>query len=160
MRRREFPDFSKKQITASRFFKKLPDLAGNMALNFFNDSWRRQGFIDNRMERWPKRYTAEGRRLLVKTGRLRRSLRMRTKGSRVIIYTDVPYAQAHNEGLQTRMTVTVKSHKRRTRNGTTTVRSHQRNMNINLPKRQFMGHSALFEKRMVLHVSKALDQIF
>lgn len=164
MARREFPDFSKKSISSSLFFRKLPTLAGNMALNFFNDSWRRRGFIDTGIERWPKRKgkaTKSNRALLVKTGRLRRSLRTQTNGSIVRIYTEVPYAKAHNEGANIKGVVTVRDHTRRTKKGNRiTVRSHSRKLNIRIPKRQFMGHSDLLERRMILHVSKALDQIF
>lgn len=162
MPRREFPDFKKKSISTSELFDKLPAIMGNMALNFFDDSWKRKGFIDNRIERWPQRISKDsGRRILVKTGRLRRSLRMQASGRRVIIFTDVPYAKIHNEGGQIQTTARVSAHQRRSSSGKkTTVRAHNRRVNINMPQRQFMGHSELLDRRMVHHLSNALDKIF
>jgi phage gpG-like protein len=164
IKRMEFPDFSKKATTSGSFFRKLPTLAGNMALNFFQDSWDREGFIDQRYKRWPDRKKSAGRKsrkLLVKSGRLRRSLRMQVSGSRIRIFTDVPYAEAHNEGTNISGSFRIRAHKRRLPGGgTTTVRSHARQVNIKIPQRQFMGHSALLDKRLEMHVTRALNQIF
>lgn len=163
-RRYDFPDFSGKANSSSRLFRRLPALLGNTALNFFDDSWTRQGFVDQRRERWAPRKSNDkrkgNRKILVQSGRLRRSLRMRTRGSRVIISTDVPYAQVHNEGGRIRGKVRVRKHTRRSPRGRVNVRAHTRNVNINMPKRQFMGHSEVLDKRMVALVTRALDQIF
>jgi phage gpG-like protein len=163
-RRQEFPDFSKKAISSSRFFYKLPTLVGNVALNFFDDSFQREGFIDKRVNKWkPRRFndkTKGSRKTLVKSGRLRRSLRMRTLVNSVIISTNVPYAQIHNEGGRVQGSFTVRAHRRKTKGGSTSVRSHQRNVNIDIPKRQFMGQSDLLDKRIEMLVTNALDQIF
>lgn len=160
-RRQEFPDFNQKSISSARFFKSLPTLAGNVALNFFDDSFDRQGFIDKRHSRWkPRKIQDAGRSILVKSGRLRRSLRMSTMGNNVRISTDVPYAQIHNEGGRITGQASVRSHTRRTPSGNTTVRAHLRNLNIQIPKRQFMGASDLLDKRIEKLVTRALDQIF
>lgn len=157
-RRQEFPDFTKEIGQSTKLFQSLPRLAGNTALNFFKDSWSKEGFTDVRLERWPARKVNDGarRRLLVQTGRLRRSLRMTHTTTRVVISTDVPYAQIHNEGGQVKGTVKVKAHTRQGR----PVRAHNRKVDFKIPKRQFMGHSKLLDRRLELLVTRSLNQIY
>jgi len=158
-------DFPRDNKSLKKFMANLPRLAGNTALNFYDDSFTRQGFIDRRFQRWPARKTKDKnkrqrRNILIQSGRLRRSLRMRTAGSNVIIFTDVPYAEAHNEGKRIRGRVTVRSHTRRTTKGKTRVRRHRRKVDFKMPKRQFMGHSELLDKRLELLVTNAIDDFF
>lgn len=166
-RRIDFPDFSKVQIDARGLMRKLPSLLGNTAVNFYKDSWNREGYIDKRFSRWKPRQRTEGkpRRTLVKTGRLRRSIRYRTLSNTITIYSDVPYAQVHNEGGKVIARQRVRQHTRRTRRGSTTVRAHHRNVNFTMPQRQFMDIpgqpiSALLEKRLVALTARAIDQVF
>ena len=163
IRRQEFPTFRKERREFRRFLKTAPTLIGNVALNFYQDSWNRQGFLDRRVEKWKPRAVSDKRRgsrkLLVKTGKLRRSLRMKTSGYRIQIYTDIPYAQIHNEGGRITGTVRVRQHTRRTRSGRVTVRKHTRRVNTRIPKRQFMGPSQTLDKRIEWHLTKSLDQI-
>lgn len=79
------------------------------------------------------------------------------------IGTDVPYAQVHNEGGNGTITQNVRSHSRREhsrkacyRNGRKvsacrvkqhTVRPYSRQVQVNIPKRQFMGPSKALNKR-------------
>lgn len=157
VRRKDFPDFSKELGQLDRLIRELPTLIGNTAVDFFKDSWDREGFIDSKLERWPRRKRRDtGRALLIKSGDLRRSINFKVYGTRrILIYSDVPYAQAHNEGLGTR--VGVRAHTRRVRGKRTKVKAHTRQMN--LPKRQFMGPSKLLTKRIEKHIERALDQI-
>lgn len=169
MSRLDFPDFQKERFRLQEVFRNLPTWAGNAALNFFKDSWRRGGFIDSRFERWPRRKTGnDGRAVLVKTGALRRSLRMRVGKTWVEIYTTVPYAKAHNEGDTIVQTVTARQrryfwamHAQTKKTGGRDAELWRRmalstTITIKLPKRQFMGSSKFFEKRIVMHVERAL----
>jgi phage gpG-like protein len=99
---------------------------GNAAKSFFVENFRKQGFDDKSVEKWPKRKKTErkgrgkyakgedgkrdknsvrsvkaGRAILVKTGDLRRSI-IRNPANRaalsVKISTDLPYAKVHNNG--------------------------------------------------------------
>jgi phage gpG-like protein len=99
---------------------------GNAAKSFFVENFRKQGFDDKNIEKWPKRKKTErkgrgkyakgedgkrdkgmvrsvkaGRAILVKTGDLRRSI-IRNPANRaalsVKISTDLPYAKVHNNG--------------------------------------------------------------
>lgn len=158
IKRQEFPTFKKETTEAVRFFHALPKLAGNTALNFFKDSWNREAFIDTRPQKWAARSNDEGsrRRLLVASGRLRRSLRMQYTQTRITISTDVPYAQIHNEGGPVKATVKVRAHKRRGH----AVKAHTRQVDFTMPKRQFMGASQLLNRRIERLVTNALNQIF
>ena len=49
--RYDFPDFKKQSVEMEELFKNLPIWAGNATLNFSKDSFRRQGWIDKRLER-------------------------------------------------------------------------------------------------------------
>jgi phage gpG-like protein len=141
----------------------LPTLAGAQAVDFFKKSFVRQGWVYNsKLERWkPRKKRDESRAVLIKTGRLSRSIRVvkKTRTS-VTIGSNVPYAQTHNEGLLVRGTATVRAHTRRRyevdevsapraskaryvrrQTGEVQVRAHSRQINTPYPRRQFMGES-------------------
>lgn len=169
----DFPDFKREQIALQQVFRNLPTWAGNAALNLFKDSWRRQGFIDQRFERWPKRRNdadGKGRAVLMQSGALRRSLRLRTGDTWFEISTDVPYARAHNEGETIEQTVTPRQRRffwamhakaRRTGDGPQAAMwrafALSQKLTIKMPKRQFMGRSRLLERRIGMHVERAVE---
>jgi phage gpG-like protein len=162
-RREEFPDFKKEVNQALRFFDGLGDDLGQMALNFFDDSWEREGFPDQVMNKWPLRKQKDrnererGKRgLLMQTGFLRRSGDFRISGD-MIIFRYAGYGEAHNWGFTGRQNV--KEHTRNPQGKKKhTVKAHTRQVHI--PQRQFVGHSEVLDKRMKLHVDRALDWIF
>ena len=128
------------------------------------------------------RKKSDGRRrraILVKTGRLRKSIRIRRATfRRITIAAEAPYAAAHNFGVDE--TVTVRAHTRRTygrvqekyttssgkertrtkrvETGSHTVRSHTRHMQ--LPQRQFMGDSQMLDQKLDRIVERAVEEIF
>lgn len=150
-----------------------PGMLGNMAVNFFLDRFRYQNWLGHSTEPWQRRKNNKGRNqgraLLVQSARLKRSIRItRISGLTATIGTDVPYARAHNEGFKG--TVSVKAYTRnrykkekvgsgkytkagkermktvRRISGATEVKAHTRR--VNLPRRQFMGHSPVLEKQL------------
>lgn len=164
------------QLAAFRQFKDaFPRYVGNIAVNFYKDSFRRQGFINQGgLERWPGR-KGKGknklkRAILVKSGRLRRSPRIiRTGLGYVVVGSDVPYARIHNEGGRIQATQKVGSFKRKAYTRTwnnkkqkvsaATVKSHSRKINTVIPKRQFMGQSAFLNRRILMTTDYKLKQI-
>jgi phage gpG-like protein len=157
------------QQALNRVYKRTPTLVGGTAVGFYKDRFRFQAWQDETREVWPERRGKDKkkkrRRLLTKTGRLKRSIRVVSKGSNhVVVGTDVPYAQAHNEGFKGKVSQhvsghTVKEHKRRshTRDGrrvkAQVVQSHRkksftRTLDQNIEKRQFMGKSTFLNRRM------------
>lgn len=170
VRRFDFPDFKVTRTAIDDIFKNLPVWAGNAALNFYRDSWRRQGYIDRSFVRWPQRSnTQSGKAVLVQSGRLRRSLRLSTGATWFEVSTDVPYAKAHNEGETITQTVTAKQrgyfwarHKAAKDAGRSGEADRWKRMalsktlTITMPKRQFMGESDLLRRRIVAQVERGL----
>ena len=165
----------------------LPPVIGTIAVNHFKDSFRRQGWRDRTLEAWAKRKPGtknnKGRAILVRSGRLRNSIRIISADpNRIVIGTDVPYARAHNEGVHDQ--VNVKAFKRRrfgkskvqstgvfsikSRQGVSStvtnvtgeypVRSHTRKMN--LPQRQFMGDSYVMDLKIDREITNRIMTIF
>jgi len=130
------------------FYKGLSYELGNESRNHFVDSWRNQGFTDRSLHKWKevKRRTQGtkaykypktkglGRRtraILVKSGNLRRSVRIMEQAKKyVILGSDLPYAGVHNVGTET------------------------------IPKRQFMGRSHVLESKMQKLITQRVNKMF
>lgn len=167
-----------------RVRNRLPQAMADAARNFFVDSFKRQGWYEGRiLKKWKPRKKPGGRRrraILVKTGRLRKSIRIRRATfRRITIAAEAPYAAAHNFGVDetvtvrahTRHTYTTVSEKYTTRTGkeqsrtkrvetgkSYTVRSHTRHMQ--LPQRQFMGDSQMLDRKLDRIIERAVEEIF
>lgn len=148
-----------------RLKKDIPRIAGNLAVRHFKQSFREQGWKDKTLDKWAARKRKTGRNtdkraILVKSGALRRSIRIirYTKNS-VIVSSELPYAIAHNEGAEIQGTQNVRTHQRRTRSGSTTVRRHSREVNFKIPKRKFMGQSDTLDDMIVKDIESRLRQI-
>jgi len=169
--------------------KRLPDVVGATAVEFYKGSFRRQGYIDNTMEKWKgrkkqKKDRGSKRAILVQSGALRRSIRVTHKDqNQVRVGTDVPYARAHNDGATINKTVEVTAHKRRKKTKFTSsfsdvetrkerkrttkkhtgetveVKSHSRKMNTKIPRRQFMGASKFLDKRIAMRLENDVATI-
>lgn len=125
--------------------KDMVNEMGVMAVNHFTKSFANQGFDDNGIKRWqPRKNEISGgigmvrkrdkgsRAILVKTGRLRKSLRKHRSGLfAVTITSNVPYAAFNNDGIIGR-----------------------------LPKRQFVGYSSNLNKKIIARLDKRLQRIF
>lgn len=135
--------------------KTLPRLVGNEVVNFSKDNFRRQGFLGDTFEPWPKRKAKNaprnnGRGILIDTGKLRRATRVVSADwNEVRVGNDVPYAKAHNEGLRLGLMQNVRAHrrkvpkknKRKVSSGITFVKAHKRKVNMKMPRRRFLGSS-------------------
>ena len=151
--------------------------AGVIAVNFSKDRFRFKNWIDKTAEKWQARKRPYRGSLLLRTGRLKRSIRKIASGDYyVVVGTDVPYAQLHNEGGIVNKVAQVKAHTRKViirqrkinRKGKVTtkaigskivnVRAHNRKMNLTMPKRQFLGESELLMRRIEMHVNRELDK--
>lgn len=170
-------------VNFQRVKQQLPAVLGTIAVNYFTDSFRRQGWRDFNIVPWAKRKASaknnRGRAILVRSARLRNSIRLQqATWARTTVATSVPYATAHNEGYTG--TVQVRGHKRHiytkhkeaytTRKGTTRnrtarkaageydVKAHSRKMS--LPQRQFMGDSEVMNRKFDVAVTRAVDKIF
>lgn len=144
-----------------KVLRTAPRVLGNDALNFFLDSFKRQGWQGATFQPWaPRKYAAKdkGRAILVKTARLKRSLQLSTVESLSFkVSTDVPYAKPHNEGLNQLVNQSVKAHSRKGKLGKTQqVKAYSRAMQINMPRRQFMGESPVLTKQLIQRLTNDL----
>lgn len=129
---------------AVKEFKKqkrtLPRVIGNMVLNHQKQAFRRQGFTDRTLDPWVKRKTKDrsdrrnkrSRAILVKSGALRRSLRVKRAtfaNIRVGSY-GIIYSRPHNRGVDPQ------------------------------PKRQFIGQSRVLSKKIEKRIDKELKTIY
>jgi phage gpG-like protein len=107
---------------------------GVEALNHFKGSFRNQGFTNTVLRKWTGRKRQERgrqRAILVKTGRLKRSVRVVRKTlNSVTLGSDVPYAIVHNEGQG------------------------------KMPKREFIGDSKKLEKLLIKELNKKVLNAF
>lgn len=151
----------------TRCINSLPARIAACAVNFSKERFVKQNWLDETAEPWEKRRgrrrggdKRQGGAVLVDSGRLKRSIRVvsATK-ERIVIGTDVPYAEIHNEGFEGRQNV--RAYQRRSRTGKVhTVRAHTRRMSM--PERRFLGESqelaGRIENLMVTELNKALQE--
>lgn len=178
------------QLQAFKKFKDAyPRYVGNMAVNFYKDSFKRGGYIDTGgLQKWEprKKLAARGskpkgnRALLVKTGNLRRSIKIIRSGlGFVVVGTNLPYARIHNEGgtitsTQNIGAYTRKAHKRKaytrtwqgnsqsikaTQIAQSQIKAHSRKQNTKMTQRQFMGLSQFLMRRILLNTEYKIKQI-
>lgn len=172
--------------------EQLPKLLTSVSKNTFVDSWKKQGWDG---EKWKevKRRTpgtraynsatkaARTRAILVQSSALSKSIVINSQTfARMVISTNVPYAQIHNEGF--RGVVYVKPHKRQNTikskvkgsfQGTAVKQSSKTivltgsRVNVkgysyrtNIPQRKFMGHGSEVEKKQRDIIGVALANVF
>lgn len=139
----------------------LPTLVRELTIEarlFFDASWDNKGFTDSTLTAWEPVKDKKGNikeRPLVASGTLRRSLRTEVNGNTGIVYTEIPYAQIHNEGGTLKYTANVRAH---TRKGKPVI-AHTRNVSHDMPQRQFMGTSEMLEERMTDIITARLKDI-
>ena len=145
-------DFFKRlqKINKPSFMRRLVTRSGVIAVNFSKERFVKKDWLDgNSRQSWEKRKKADRGSLMVRSGRLKRSIRKISEGDYfVYVGTDVPYAKIHNEGGEINKTVTVRTHDRTRKGRVETVKSHRRKMKLTMPKRQFLGDSKALAKRI------------
>ncbi len=169
-------EFTSRLDAVLQTYQRLPTEIATIAVNFSKERFRDQAWLDRTKYAWkPLKKKRKGRRsqtILVKTGRLKRSIRkIKATTDEVIIGTDVEYAEIHNDGGVIDKVVnikehTVKAHRRkahtRTRAGRTQkikaqtvnsfkVKAHKRRMHTEIISRRYIGESFTLLRRMELH---------
>ena len=121
--------FKEFQREFNREVKVLPTIVGETARNHFLTSFTKlDGFNDRPFQSWPARKKKNGgRKLLVKTSRLKRGVRKKSIPQGVRIFNNVKYAATHNFGLNVKK-----------RGGGS----------FKMPQRQFIGESNVLNKRV------------
>lgn len=162
------------RIVGVEFSKRMSSEFGTIAVNFSKERFVKKDWHNQVHEKWKARKRKDRGSLMVRTGRLKRSIRKISSGATyVMIGSDVPYAKVHNEGGKTTKSVYVKAHTRKqTIHASTNLRtrkksrkrvatgnlikvqSHTRKMNLTVPQRQFMGQSRALQIRLMNHLQK------
>lgn len=81
--------------------ERLPPKLGATAVRYIHDNFRKQGYDDEGVRKWPKRKSKKhhGRGLLIKSGAGRRDVRVRrTTKTYALVGTSLPYMALHNSG--------------------------------------------------------------
>jgi phage gpG-like protein len=171
-------DFARKLEALRQAYRTLPTEIATIAVNFSKERFNDQAWLDETKQPWAPRKrprrgktgkTSNNQTLLVKTGRLKRSIRkISATEDKIIIGTDIPYAQIHNEGGEITNTVTVKAHQvkehTRKRKGRKekvkahTVKAHTRKMNVKIPQRQFIGNSKTLQDQILSHITARFER--
>ena len=114
-------------------------IMGVEAVNHYKKSFRDGGFTDRTLRTWPQRKGGnDGRAVLVKSGDLRRSIKVKRKTLKsVTIGSDLPYAPVHNDGLRA-----------------------GRGRGFRMPKRQFVGASQLLTIKLKRRMNIRMKRIF
>jgi len=142
-------DFIQKLQRLAKVQKQMPTKMGTLAVRFSKERFQQKNWLDRTRQPWEKRKRKDRGTLMNRTGRLKRSIRKIEVGKDyAIIGTNVPYAEAHNEGLTIKKTVSVKKHTRKRKGSSGEVKAHTRKMNLKLPERRFIGDSAILERRI------------
>lgn len=166
------PDFIAKLDRLTKLYRKFPAMAGIEAVNFSKERFVRKNWVDRNVTAWkprkpsPEWHSEEQKRaaargsLMVKSGRLKRSIRkIKVTRTSVTIGTDVPYAEAHNEGAVINTTVNVKAHSRKRKGREHQVKAFRRKRKITLPERRFIGESAILLRRIERLVQREITEI-
>lgn len=135
----------------------LPTIIGNAAVNWSQERFIQQNWFGNSIEPWParKRETKKtaGRKILIQTARLFRSIRIISTGPRTVSYgTDVPYAYIHNYGGVIKQAARSETftrnrkikgiNKGQFKKGVKAGKGFSfKERTINMPRRQFIGNS-------------------
>ncbi|MBK9479837.1 MAG: phage virion morphogenesis protein [Bacteroidetes bacterium] len=149
-------------------------LMGRTAKTFFTDNFRKQGFEDRGVSKWDARKKetkkSQGRAILVKTGDLRRSIKLDTinrANLSVRISSDLPYSRVHNDGnegivhsvgFHTRTATRKVGNKRVKRMSTQNVKEHFRIGGT--PQRQFIGDSWSLNEKVKKVIVTNLNKAF
>lgn len=179
------------QVKLQKSLTAFITVMGTDAKNHFVKSFRNQGFTDENLRRWKARKgeisggiakvskkSKGSRAILVKSGDLRRSIRVVNKTiNKVVLGSDLPYAQLHNDGG----IVYRRAHKRtatrtiRIRGGYSGLGSEKgrgKKMQImgerhnvsassfKMPKRQFIGHSRKLIDQLRMKLDKRIQNVF
>lgn len=149
--------------------KQLPLILGNLAKNHFISGFNSGGGKTNdSISGWKdRRFRDGGRATLVKSGKLKRDIKVRQKSfRRTVVGTGGmtnDYAEAHNEG--TSYAVTAKQRKffiAQYKNSSGAKKEAWRKMigakTITIPKREYIGDSRVLEKKLMNRIYKEVNE--
>lgn len=133
-----------RKINALKALKtELPIILANDCVNFFKQSFRKQGWDDGGLQKWQPRKNNEGNKgkaILTQSGDLKNSIVAELATfNKIKIVSKLPYSAIHNEGLKGRA-----------------FGKHS----FKMPKRKFMGKSRTLENKLKKKIEDKLNIAF
>lgn len=153
--------------------KQLPTELANHAVNFFKESFTRQGWAGKSFKRWQKTRTksqtfGKNSGILIQSGNLKKSIRISKLNSAGFVIRagnqKVTYASIHNQGGY--ISVTPKSRRffwymyKKTGEEMWKYMALSKKTKFKMPQRQFIGESETLNKELVKTVQKRLNETF
>lgn len=120
----------------------FPAIMGQEVLDNIETNFKTEGFNDSNLSPWQKRKydpKDDGHPLLNKSGALKNSIQVKEGSDYVTIYSDLPYADIHNDGGPARAFG---------------------KYDFIMPKRKFAGDSEKVERTLVQKLESAINNIF
>ena len=79
--------------------RQIINTAATEGINFFKETFDRQGFTDVAFTPWEPKKRQDGYKILLRSGDLQRSVQVFNKSEKHIVFdSDMEYAEYHNEG--------------------------------------------------------------
>lgn len=166
---------AQKSRELARELNKLPREVKALGVQFFKSRFRAGGWYDRTFMPWKKRRRngrgKQNRAILVQSGRLRNSIRGTVSGTDVTFGSDVPYAAVHNNGgtitryarseTFVRRRISKGKRKGQFKKGTDAGRGITfKGGQTTMPKRQFIGESAHFNKLITRTIENKVKRVF
>lgn len=151
----------------------VKDVIGTEAVKQFKKNFEQEGFVDKNVSKWAGRKTkrsgsTNSQKVLSKSGELAESIDYRKEGEGVVVYTDKPYAEIHNEGGEITVTPQMKKyfwamHRQAKDGGDLDMADQYKGMalakKITMPKRQFIGESEVLTENITNKIVRDLTKI-
>lgn len=163
----------------------MPRIAGKLAVDFYKNSFRNQGFTDKTLKKWqPSKRTlyqdkyasSQYGTLLSSKNELMESITYRAEQGFVIILSDKEYAEIHNEGGPVNINVKVTpkmrkfawaKHYKADKNseeadkwkGLALTKKNILNIKFTMPQRQFIGESERLNEQIVEKIESKLTNL-
>jgi len=171
-------NFSKFEQRLQKEKSQLPKVLGNIALRHFRQGFRKGGFTDKAFKPWkPRKHpnaadtrTGKKRGLLIDSGNLRGSLRVKTANFRRIRVGSygIEYATIHNEGGTTHPKVTprmrgfMRHQFKKTGNPlfNAIANTKKTSLTVPIPQRKYIGVSVALRKKLEKRILKEIKSIF
>lgn len=132
-------------------------------LQWFDDSFQKQGFTDAAFVAWDKRNPDldPGRAILIDTTFLRKNIHIVSENDRQIQFgTHVPYAGVHNNGERVRAVQNVRAHTRNRNGKREQIKAHTRKIDRQYKERRFIGPSQKMMQGLDQWLFKQIEQRF
>lgn len=140
-----------------RKFSAFPNIIAETAVEHFQEQFTKESWEG---APWQKRKDKKNHKILYQYGNLFRSIHPAVRTPELVRIRagdpKVPYAQIHNEGGRVQGKFNVRAHQNSNFMGkgkALGIKAHSRAVNFIMPKRQFMGRSAMLNAKIMTRLA-------